>query len=106
MRTPTRLHTALAIAWAFALLGSCREYTPLPAAVTCDPRSLDPGEVRVRQIPCNDELISGGDGRRNDFLLENSLARQKTARPPRGCGERARQNGVAKVRDSTAAGGS
>lgn len=41
----------------------------------CDPRTLEPGEVRARQIPCSDELIDGGEGRVGDWLLENAHAR-------------------------------
>lgn len=43
--------------------------------VVCDPRALDPGEVRARQVPCGDELIGGGEGRTGDWLLENAHAR-------------------------------
>jgi hypothetical protein len=41
----------------------------------CDPRTLAPGEVRARQIPCSDELVTGGEGRSGDWLLENAHAR-------------------------------
>ena len=54
------------------LLG-CLEF-PLEAP-TCDPRVLAPGELRARRIPCSDELISGGEGRVGDFLIENAFAR-------------------------------
>jgi hypothetical protein len=53
--------------------------TPLADQVTgawsCDASPLVAGEVRVRRIPCDDELISGGDGHTNEWLLENALVR-------------------------------
>ena len=50
---------------------------PVPEALTqlCDPRELGPDEVRARRIPCSDELLEGGDGRRSDWVLENSRLR-------------------------------
>lgn len=59
-----------------ALFG-CTPPSPVSAADGdgCDPRALAPGEVRARQIPCGDELISGGEGRVGDWLLENAHAR-------------------------------
>ncbi len=42
---------------------------------TCDPRALEAGEVRARQVLCTDELIPDGDGHVGDWLIENSLAR-------------------------------
>ncbi|MEL6350047.1 MAG: hypothetical protein AAFV53_43510, partial [Myxococcota bacterium] len=59
--------------WLFIVVGcmpSGQEIPPL-----CDPRDLDPGEVRIRRIACNDERIEGGDGLRSDWLLENSEVR-------------------------------
>src|SRR5687767_14464786 len=41
----------------------------------CDPRLLAAGEVRARRVPCGDELIEGGEGRRSDWLIENAVAR-------------------------------
>ena len=41
----------------------------------CDPRLLGEGEVRARRVPCGDELIAGGEGRKSDWLIENALAR-------------------------------
>ncbi len=41
----------------------------------CDPRVLAAGEVRARRIPCNDELMAGGEAARGDLLLENSRLR-------------------------------
>ena len=46
-----------------------------PNPLTCDPRALGAGEVRVRRIPCSDELFADGDGRRGDWLLENDFVR-------------------------------
>ena len=54
------------------LLG-CLEFPP--EAPTCDPRVLASGELRARRIPCSEELISGGEGRVGDYLIENSMAR-------------------------------
>lgn len=45
---------------------------PPPA---CDPRTLGPGEVRVKQAACGDELVDGGEGRPGDWVLENAVAR-------------------------------
>jgi hypothetical protein len=42
---------------------------------SCDARELEPGELRLRRIPCNDERISYGDGRRGDWLMENAASR-------------------------------
>lgn len=42
---------------------------------SCDPRVLEPGEVRARQVLCSDELIPDGDGRVGDWILENAAAR-------------------------------
>ena len=41
----------------------------------CDARALGAGEVRARHIWCNGELVSGGDGRVGDWMLENAAAR-------------------------------
>lgn len=41
----------------------------------CDPRTLAAGEVRARHIWCTSELVSGGDGRTGDWMLENAVAR-------------------------------
>lgn len=48
---------------------------PPPEPTRCDPRELDAGEVRVRQLPCSDELLLGGSARRTDWVLENATAR-------------------------------
>ncbi len=54
----------------------------LPACVlpsfieeSCDPRVLEPGEVRARQVLCSDELIGGGEARYGDWILENAVSR-------------------------------
>mgnify|MGYP007063380595 CR=1 FL=1 len=41
----------------------------------CDARTLDSSEVRARRIPCSDELPDGGESRRSDWMLENSMLR-------------------------------
>ena len=57
-----------------ALLLACSaEITVDPAA--CDAEALAAGQVRARRIPCSDELIDGGEGRRSDYLIENAVAR-------------------------------
>lgn len=56
------------------LLAACTAAPP-PDPTRCDPRELDAGEVRVRQLPCTDELPLGGDARRTDWVLENASAR-------------------------------
>lgn len=48
---------------------------PAPEIPSCDPRVLEQGEVRIRRVSCGEELISGGEGRVGDYLLENALAR-------------------------------
>lgn len=49
---------------------------PEPVAVErCDPRTLEAGEVRARQLWCNDELIGGGEGRPGDWLIEDAVGR-------------------------------
>jgi len=69
MRSPSSL------LW-LGLLASCRAWHPDSGQTTsCDPRELEPGEVRARRMPCDDEGISGGEGRRGDTLIENAWAR-------------------------------
>jgi hypothetical protein len=53
------------------LLGCVPDY---PEA-GCDPRVMSAGEVRARRLPCSDELLSGGEGRRGDWVLESAAAR-------------------------------
>ncbi len=48
---------------------------PVPTEPSCDPRVLDPGEVRARELLCNDDAVDGGDGRPGDWLVENAVAR-------------------------------
>jgi len=57
------------------LLAACAAPPTGAEATVCDPRTLAPGEVRARQIPCSDELIPGGEGRSGDWLIENAHAR-------------------------------
>lgn len=59
-----------------ALLGwtGCAAVPDAPPPV-CDPRALEAGEVRARPLLCTDELVSGGEGRIGDFLVENAVAR-------------------------------
>lgn len=63
-----------------ALLGgaagcSSGTWTPYDGELRCDPRELLEGEVRIKQIGCSDERLSGGEGTTGDWLLENALAR-------------------------------
>ena len=58
-----------------AWLWACLEPQKVSEPITCDPRLLSPGEVRVRVVPCKDELIAGGSGNNGDWLLENALVR-------------------------------
>lgn len=58
----------------FALIG-CALYVAPADPADCDPRTLEPGEVRVRRVPCDDELIDNGEGRVGDWLIENAVAR-------------------------------
>ena len=55
------------------LLVGCTDFVPV--APICDPRVLNAGEVRARQLLCTDELIPGGEARVGDWVLENSVAR-------------------------------
>ena len=41
----------------------------------CDARTLESGELRVRRVPCSAELISGGEGLTQDWLVENAQLR-------------------------------
>jgi hypothetical protein len=41
----------------------------------CDTTALDPGRVRARRLPCDDEAIDGGEGRRADWVIENAYVR-------------------------------
>ncbi len=58
---------------ALLLLAACAP-DPGELPLSCDPRELAAGEVRVKRIACTDELI-GGEGRIGDWLLENAVAR-------------------------------
>lgn len=60
-------------ALAAGLAGCASDPGELPVA--CDPRQLDPGEVRVKRLACADELIGGGEGAVGDWVLENALVR-------------------------------
>jgi len=54
----------------------CRGYNPDTGwSESCDPRSLAAGQVRARRMPCDDEGLSGGEGRRGDYVIENACAR-------------------------------
>ena len=61
--------------WALCLLPGCFSPSEVDDSWRCDPRILNPGESRVRRIPCSDELIDGGEGQKGDWLLENSQIR-------------------------------
>lgn len=55
------------------LLLACASTTAPPD--DCDPRVLEAGEVRAKQVACSDELVAGGEGRVGDWLVENAVAR-------------------------------
>ncbi|MDG1483806.1 MAG: hypothetical protein P8R54_29715 [Myxococcota bacterium] len=54
-----------------ALVG-CAPVYPEPS---CDPRILNAGEVRARRLSCSDDLLSDGEGRRSDWVIESAAAR-------------------------------
>jgi hypothetical protein len=60
---------------ALLLLPGCLSWPWQTTADDCDPRLMEPGEVRARRMPCSDEAQPGGEGRRNDWVLENALVR-------------------------------
>jgi len=47
----------------------------LDVASDCDARTLNVGELRVRRAACTAELIDGGEGRTQDWLVENAYIR-------------------------------
>lgn len=55
-----------------ALVGCAPVLSPEPS---CDPRVLSPGEVRARRLSCSDDLLSDGEGRRSDWVIESAAAR-------------------------------
>lgn len=50
---------------------------------SCDVRVLAAGEIRVRRLPCDDEVPWLGEGRRYDWILENAVARYLIRQPER-----------------------
>ncbi len=58
-----------------ALLGCGAPGTAELPPWECDPRTMAAGEVRVRVVPCTDELLEEGDAYRGDWVLESSVAR-------------------------------
>lgn len=54
-------------------LAACK--LPSFTSPDCDPRVLEAGEVRARQVLCTDDLIPDGDGHVGDWLIENSRSR-------------------------------
>ncbi len=71
-----RLALPLAISATLAVAAGCRgfEHDTGPYD-SCDATALEPGRVRARRMPCDDEGISGGEGRRADYLIENAWVR-------------------------------
>lgn len=57
------------------LLWGCVPSGGVADPVACDARELEPGEVRVRTVPCTDELPDGSDAHTGDWVLENAVAR-------------------------------
>jgi hypothetical protein len=57
-------------------LGACRGWERDTGPYeSCDPGALEPGQVRARRMPCDDEAIAGGEGTRADWVIENAHAR-------------------------------
>ncbi|MBN1334442.1 MAG: hypothetical protein JXB39_00620 [Deltaproteobacteria bacterium] len=75
IRAPGRALGPWAIGAAFLVDGACRPAPDDTGEIFCDPRTLAEGEVRARRLPCDAEGISGGEGKRGDFLIENAWAR-------------------------------
>lgn len=44
-------------------------------STSCDATDLAEGRVRARRMPCDDEAIDGGEGRRADWIIENAWVR-------------------------------
>jgi hypothetical protein len=66
----------LLLALAGLSLGCRPTIEPLePFDYVCDARQLELGEVRVRRIPCGDEVIEDGDATRGHWMLENAFLR-------------------------------
>src|SRR6185436_13895594 len=61
------------------------------------------GEVRVRAVPCGDELLEDGDAVRGDYVLENAIARFFVRASPTSLTQLARGGGT--VIDAAPVGG-
>ena len=57
------------------LLTACLQPNMTDDSVRCDPGPLSPGELRARVRECADEAIPFGEGRRGEWLIENSTLR-------------------------------
>ena len=55
--------------------------TELELTESCDPRVLEAGEIRVRQVGCSDELEGSGEARVGDWLIENAQVRAFVCQP-------------------------
>ena len=64
------------------LFGACLEASPSLEPPSCDPRILESGELRARARECADEAIPNGEGRRGEWLLENSMLRAAVRAAP------------------------
>lgn len=71
------------LAWLPLTLLACQGLSQVPGGTECDVRALERGQVRVRQVPCEAELLSDGEGRRYDDLLENAFVRYFFREPQR-----------------------
>jgi hypothetical protein len=69
----------------------------------CDARAMGAGEVRVRAVPCTEELLEDGDAVRGDFVLESSVARFFVRASPTSLTQLARGGGT--VIDAAPVGG-
>ena len=85
-----------------ALLG-CESRPTDPPPWECDARTMAAGEVRVRAVPCLDELLEDGDAVRGDFVLENAISRFFVRVSPTSLTQLARAGGT--VIDAAPVGG-
>jgi len=77
-----RIALPLALSATLAMGAGCRgfEHDTGPFE-SCDAIALEPGRVRARRMPCDDEAIDGGEGRRADYVIENAWVRFAVRHP-------------------------
>ena len=64
------------------LLTACLQPNPETDSLRCDPGPIEPGALRARARECSDEAIPFGEGRRGEWLLENSVLRASVRAAP------------------------